>query len=67
MQKDSKFAGFYNSGKFNKMNAWSMSMKMPATSSPASHRGAFIYNLKYRGDKQIAIDPKLDMGANFAQ
>ena len=27
---------------------------------------AFIYNLKYRGDKQIAIDPKLDMGANFA-
>ena len=22
LQKDSKFAGFYNSGKFNKMTAW---------------------------------------------
>ena len=27
---------------------------------------AFIYNLKFRGDKQIGIDPTLDMGANFA-
>jgi citrate synthase len=27
---------------------------------------AFIYNLKYKGDKQITIDPTLDMGANFA-
>ena len=27
---------------------------------------AFIYNLKYRSDFQVAIDPKLDMGANFA-
>jgi citrate synthase len=67
LQKDSKFAGFYNSGKFNKMNAWEyvyedasdIVAKIPVIA-------AFIYNLKYKGDKQIAIDPSLDMGANFA-
>ncbi len=67
MQKDSKFAGFYNSGKFNKNTAWEyvyedatdIVARLPILS-------AFIYNLKYRGDKQIAIDPSLDMGANFA-
>jgi citrate synthase len=67
MQKDSKFAGFYNSGKFNKMVAWEyvyedasdIVARIPIVA-------AFIYNLKYRGDKQIAIDPTLDMGANFA-
>ena len=67
MQKDSKFAGFYSSGKFNKMTAWEyvyedacdIVARIPIIA-------AFIYNLKYPGDKQIAIDPKLDMGANFA-
>jgi citrate synthase len=67
LQKDSKFAGFYNSGKFNKMVAWEyvyedacdIVARIPIIA-------AFIYNLKYRGDKQIAIDPTLDMGANFA-
>jgi citrate synthase len=67
LQKDSKFAGFYNSGKFNKMNAWEyvyedasdIVARIPVIA-------AFIYNLKYRDDKQIAIDPNLDMGANFA-
>ena len=67
MQKDSKFAGFYNSGKFNKMTAWEyvyedasdIVARIPVLA-------AFIYNLKYRGDKQVAIDPSLDMGANFA-
>jgi len=67
LQKDSKFAGFYNSGKFNKMVAWEyvyedacdIVARIPIIA-------AFIYNLKYRGDKQIAIDNSLDMGANFA-
>jgi citrate synthase len=67
LQKDSKFAGFYNSGKFNKMVAWEyvyedacdIVARIPIIA-------AFIYNLKYRSDVQIAIDPKLDMGANFA-
>ena len=67
MQKDSKFAAFYNSGKFNKMTAWE-SVYEDASDIVARIPvvAAFIYNLKYRGDKQIAIDPKLDMGANFA-
>ena len=67
LQKDSKFAAFYNSGKFNKMNAWE-SVYEDASDLVARIPviAAFIYNLKYRGDKQIAIDPKLDMGANFA-
>ena len=67
MQKDSKFAGFYNSGKFNKMTAWEyvyedasdIVARIPVLA-------AFIYNLKYRDDKQVAIDNSLDMGANFA-
>ena len=67
LQKDSKFAGFYNSGKFNKMVAWE---HVYEDASDIVARipiiAAFIYNLKYRGDKQIAIDPTLDMGANFA-
>jgi citrate synthase len=67
LQKDSKFAGFYNSGKFNKNIAWEYVYE---DASDIVARipiiAAFIYNLKYRGDKQIAIDPKLDMGANFA-
>jgi citrate synthase len=67
MQKDSKFAAFYNSGKFNKMTAWEavyedasdIVARIPIVA-------AFIYNLKYRSDFQTPIDPKLDMGANFA-
>lgn len=67
MQRDSKFAGFYNSGKFNKNTAWEyvyedacdIVARIPIVA-------AFIYNLKYRSDFQVAIDPKLDMGANFA-
>ena len=67
LQKDSKFAAHYNSGKFNKMNAWE-SLYEDASDLVARIPviAAFIYNLKYRGDKQAAIDPKLDMGANFA-
>ncbi len=67
LQKDSKFAGFYNSGKFNKMTAWEyvyedasdLVARIPIIA-------AFIYNLKYRDDKQVAADTKLDLGANFA-
>jgi citrate synthase len=67
MQKDSKFCQFYGSGNFNKMTAWE-SVYEDAADLVARIPviAAFIYNLKYRNDKQIAIDPKLDMGANFA-
>ena len=68
LQKDSKFAKFYNSGKFNKAVAWEyvyedasdIVARIPVIA-------AFIYNLKYHGDKQGAIDPTADAGANFAR
>ncbi|HEX9204993.1 MAG TPA: citrate (Si)-synthase [Candidatus Deferrimicrobiaceae bacterium] len=67
LQKDSKFLAFYNSGKFNKMSAWE-SVYEDASDIVARIPiiAAFIYNLKYRSDFQPGIDPKLDMGANFA-
>ena len=67
LQKDSKFCAHYNSGKFNKMNAWE-SLYEDASDVVARIPviAAFIYNLKYNNDKQVAIDPKLDMGANFS-
>ena len=67
LQKDSKFAAFYNSGKFNKMTAWE-SVYEDASDIVARIPiiAAFIYNLKYKSDFQIPVDEKLDMGANFA-
>src|SRR5512142_673585 len=67
MQKDSKFAHFYGSGKFNKMTAWEyvyedacdIVARIPIIA-------AFIYNLKYRSDFQVGINRDLDSGANFA-
>jgi len=67
MQKDSKFLAYYNSGNFNKMDAWEavyedasdLVARIPVVA-------AFIYNLKYRSDFQTAPHPELDMGANFA-
>ncbi len=68
MQRDSKFAAYYNSGTFNKATAWEYVYE---DASDIVARipiiAAFIYNLKYRDDKQTPIDPRLDMGANFAQ
>src|SRR5512142_1328917 len=67
MQKDSKFAKAYHEPSFNKMNAWEFVYE---DASDLVARipiiAAFIYNLKYRDDKQVAIDPTKDMGANFA-
>ncbi|MBI4913715.1 MAG: citrate (Si)-synthase [Acidobacteria bacterium] len=68
LEKDSKFKGYYNSGKFNKNAAWEyvyedaydLVARIPIIA-------AFIYNLKYRGDKQGAIDPTADAGANYAR
>lgn len=67
MQKESKFQDFYASGSFNKNAAWEYVYE-DASDVVASIPvlAAFIYNLKYRDDKQIAINPNLDLGANFA-
>ncbi|MFZ2491185.1 MAG: citrate (Si)-synthase [Thermoanaerobaculia bacterium] len=67
MQKDSKFAKGYHDPSFNKTKAWELvyedSYDLVARIPVVA---AFIYNLKYRNDKQIDIDPTKDMGANFA-
>jgi citrate synthase len=67
MQKDSVFAKTYASGKFNKMTCWEDMYEdannMMAKLGPI---GAFIYRKKYKNNEQIAADPNLDMGGNFA-
>jgi len=67
MQHDSVFAHNYAAGKFNKMTCWEDmyedSNNMMAKLGPI---GAFIYRKKYKNNDQIAADPKLDMGGNFA-
>jgi citrate synthase len=67
MQNDSVFASNYAAGKFNKMTCWEDmyedSNNLMAKLGPI---GAFIYRKKYKNDEQIAADPNLDMGGNFA-
>lgn len=67
MQRDSKFAKFYNSGKFNKMNAWEY-MYEDASDLVARlpEIAAFIYRYKYKECDIITSNPELDLGANFA-
>jgi citrate synthase len=67
MQRDSVFSSNYAAGKFNKMTCWEDmfedSNNMMAKLGPI---GAFIYRKKYKNNDQIAADPNLDMGGNFA-
>ncbi|MCJ7753123.1 MAG: citrate (Si)-synthase [Thermoanaerobaculales bacterium] len=66
MQRESIFVKKYNEG-MSKMDYWdpmfedscNLMAKLPVLA-------AFIYRLKYKGDDQIAEDPNLDMGGNFA-
>ena len=66
MQRESEFVKRYNEG-MNKMEYWepmyedacNLMAKLPTLA-------AFIYRLKYKNDEQIAEDPNLDMGGNFA-
>ncbi len=66
MQKESKFAKFYEEG-FHKMTAWEP-MYEDATDLIARLPvvAAFIYRLKYKNGDIIAADDNLDMGGNFA-
>jgi citrate synthase len=67
MQRESIFAKKYNEG-MGKMDYWepmyedssNLLAKLPAI-------GAFIYRLKFKDDDQIAPDPALDLGGNFAR
>jgi citrate synthase len=66
MQRESLFVKEYNKG-MSKMDYWdpmfedscNLMAKLPVLA-------AFIYRLKYKDDDQIAEDPNLDMGGNFA-
>ncbi len=66
MQKESKFAKFYEEG-YNKMDAWD-SMYEDSTDLLARlpEIAAFIYRYKYK-DGDIIANPKVDMGTNFAK
>lgn len=66
MEKESKFAKFYEEG-FNKMTAWEY-MYEDATDLIARlpEIAAFIYRYKYKNGDIIKGDPNLDMGGNFA-
>jgi citrate synthase len=67
MQRESKFAAYYNSGKFNKNTAWEpmyedamdLMAKLPSL-------GAYIYRMKYKSDTHIPSNPDLDLGGDFA-
>lgn len=67
MQRESKFAEYYNAGHFNKNTAWEpmyedaldLMAKLPAL-------GAFIYRLKYKNAEFIESNPDLDFGGDFA-
>ena len=67
MQRESIFARKYNEG-MGKMDYWDP-MYEDASNLLAKlpHIGAFIYRLKFKDDDQIAPDPSLDMGGNFAR
>jgi citrate synthase len=67
MQRDSKFAEWYNAGKFNKFDAWDYMYEdvmylLPKLPTLA----AYIYRMKYKGDVHIPADSNLDFGGNFA-
>ena len=67
MQRDSKFAKWYASGKFNKMDAWDYMYEDVMDLLPKLPLlGAYIYRMKYKGDIHIPSDPNLDFGGNFA-
>ncbi len=66
MEKESKFAKFYEEG-YNKMTAWE-SMYEDSTDLLARlpEIAAFIYRYKYKNGDIIASNPEQDMGGNFA-
>jgi citrate synthase len=67
MQRESKFAKEYKDG-LDKMKYWEPTYEDAMNILATLPRiAAFIYRLKYKNDDQIAPDPKLDLGGNFAK
>ena len=68
MQRDSVFSTNYAAGKFNKMTCWEDMYEDSTTlMAKLGPIGAYIYRKKYFNNDQIAADPNLDMGGNFAR
>jgi len=66
MQRESIFVKRYNEG-MSKMDYWDPTYEDACNlMAKLSVLAAFIYRLKYKDDDQIAEDPNLDMGGNFA-
>jgi len=66
MQRESEFVKRYNEG-MNKMEYWDPMYEDCSTlMARLPELAAFIYRLKYKNDEQIASDPNLDLGGNFA-
>jgi citrate synthase len=66
MQRESEFVKKYQAG-MGKMDYWKPMYEDASNLMAKLGRiGAFIYRLQFKDDKQIAPDPKLDFGGNFA-
>ena len=66
MQRESVFVKRYNAG-MKKDEYWDATYEDATTLlAKLPSIAAMIYRLKYKGDAQIAADPKLDFGGNFA-
>jgi len=66
MQRESNFVKKYNEG-MSKMEYWDpMYEDCTTLMARLPELAAFIYRLKYKNDEQIAADPNLDLGGNFA-
>jgi len=67
MQRESLFAERYKEG-LGKMDFWDpMYEDCSNLMAKLGRIGAFIYRLKFKDDDQIAPDPALDFGGNFAK
>jgi citrate synthase len=66
MERESVYRQAYDKG-LGKMDHWQPTLEDALNMwAMLPHIGAFIYRLKYKDDKQIDPDPKLDLGGNFA-
>ncbi|MGD2154962.1 MAG: citrate (Si)-synthase [Gemmatimonadales bacterium] len=66
MERESVYRQAYDKG-LGKMDHWQPTLEDALNLwARLPHIGAFIYRLKYKGDKQVDPDPKLDLGGNFA-
>jgi citrate synthase len=66
MEGESAYRKAYEGG-LGKMDHWQPTLEDALNMwAMLPHIGAFIYRLKYKDDKQIDPDPKLDLGGNFA-